>query len=321
MSITTKIYGGLKNEQRRTAFVLSGGGARGSYQGGVLKAAIEYGFFPEIITGTSIGAMNGAAFIQGITDYMEDLWHNISFEMLFGNVQHKNHENLRKSDNKIDDLGPVTKFMLQWMWLQHCSKKDKNGRLRALGKSIGYPIEGLNQIVREKFDEKKIRESNIEFALNSTKVFHHGKGLTGLQREILTKEEIPEGLLGEFLLASSTFFPLFELKEINKHLYVDGGISNNIPYEPAIAKGANDLIVVQIDGELLPQNAFRNYRLLSKSNDLRVMTLKAPSNIGSIKCFKSELTQIGFKAGYEEGCHFFDEYRKMVNFEDKTRRL
>ena len=42
------------------ALVLSGGGAKGSYQLGVWKALRELNIKFDIITGTSVGALNGA---------------------------------------------------------------------------------------------------------------------------------------------------------------------------------------------------------------------------------------------------------------------
>jgi NTE family protein len=44
----------------RTAFVLGGGGNRGAVQVGMLFALIEAGIRPDLIVGTSIGALNGA---------------------------------------------------------------------------------------------------------------------------------------------------------------------------------------------------------------------------------------------------------------------
>src|SRR5215470_7554943 len=43
-----------------TAFVLSGGGARGALQAGALRALLEAGIRPDVVVGTSIGAWNGA---------------------------------------------------------------------------------------------------------------------------------------------------------------------------------------------------------------------------------------------------------------------
>ena len=45
------------------ALVLAGGGARGSYQVGVWKALMELDWHPQIITGTSVGSLNGAMFV------------------------------------------------------------------------------------------------------------------------------------------------------------------------------------------------------------------------------------------------------------------
>ena len=52
-------------ETQRTALVLSGGGARGAYQVGVLRELVEQGFLArervEILVGSSAGSINAAA--------------------------------------------------------------------------------------------------------------------------------------------------------------------------------------------------------------------------------------------------------------------
>ena len=45
----------------RTAFVLSGGGNQGVSQVGMLRALLERGIRPDVVIGTSAGALNGAA--------------------------------------------------------------------------------------------------------------------------------------------------------------------------------------------------------------------------------------------------------------------
>lgn len=39
--------------------VLSGGGSKGAYESGCMKALQELGYHFDIVTGTSIGALNG----------------------------------------------------------------------------------------------------------------------------------------------------------------------------------------------------------------------------------------------------------------------
>ncbi len=57
------------------ALILSGGGARGSYQVGVIKYLNEIGWIPDLVCGTSIGAVNAAAYGTGIsTEKMAELW-------------------------------------------------------------------------------------------------------------------------------------------------------------------------------------------------------------------------------------------------------
>ncbi len=51
---------GLAGSPGRTAFVLGGGGSLGATQVGMLKALLESGVRPDLIVGTSIGALNGA---------------------------------------------------------------------------------------------------------------------------------------------------------------------------------------------------------------------------------------------------------------------
>ncbi|MBN1178473.1 MAG: patatin-like phospholipase family protein [Anaerolineae bacterium] len=52
-------------EISRVALVLSGGGGRGAYECGVYKYLEEAGIVPEILVGTSIGAINAAAIASG----------------------------------------------------------------------------------------------------------------------------------------------------------------------------------------------------------------------------------------------------------------
>ena len=71
-----------------TAFVLSGGASLGSVQVGMLRALYERGIAPDLITGTSVGAVN-AAFIGGrpptvdTADALAEVWHGIGPTTIF----------------------------------------------------------------------------------------------------------------------------------------------------------------------------------------------------------------------------------------------
>jgi NTE family protein len=60
-----------------TAFVLGGGGVHGAAEVGMLRALAERGIRPDLVVGTSIGALNGAVLAadpDGAVDRLTDLW-------------------------------------------------------------------------------------------------------------------------------------------------------------------------------------------------------------------------------------------------------
>ncbi len=64
--------------QRRTAFVLGGGGVLGSAEVGMIRALLERGVCPDLVVGTSVGAVNGAAVAAdptpAVAERLVDLW-------------------------------------------------------------------------------------------------------------------------------------------------------------------------------------------------------------------------------------------------------
>jgi len=62
----------------RTAFVLGGGGVLGAVEVGMLRALLEAGIRPDLLLGTSVGALNGALVAadpdHGVVDRLVDLW-------------------------------------------------------------------------------------------------------------------------------------------------------------------------------------------------------------------------------------------------------
>ncbi|MBQ5951044.1 MAG: patatin-like phospholipase family protein [Lachnospiraceae bacterium] len=60
--------------------VLAGGGGKGAYQAGVMKALAERGWDEKItaVSGTSIGALNAALFVMGDVEKTEAIWSSIS---------------------------------------------------------------------------------------------------------------------------------------------------------------------------------------------------------------------------------------------------
>ena len=66
------------------ALVLSGGGARGAFQVGVLKYLNEQNWHPELICGTSVGAINAVAIGCGVTiDRLARFWRSFNRQKVY----------------------------------------------------------------------------------------------------------------------------------------------------------------------------------------------------------------------------------------------
>ena len=74
-------------QEGKVAVVLSGGGNRGVAQVGMLRALVEAGVRPDVVLGTSVGSLNGAALARDPTptgiDELEAVWLGLSRERLF----------------------------------------------------------------------------------------------------------------------------------------------------------------------------------------------------------------------------------------------
>lgn len=71
----------------RVAFVLGGGGLLGAAEVGMLHALMDAGIIPELVVGTSVGAINGAAIAadpHGAVALLERVWHEVEEHDPFG---------------------------------------------------------------------------------------------------------------------------------------------------------------------------------------------------------------------------------------------
>jgi NTE family protein len=122
----------------RTAFVLGGGANRGAVQVGMLRALCERDITPDLLVGTSIGAVNAAAFagapsIEGV--YLAgDVWRRIVAE----------------------DVFPHGRFDGTWRFLQR--------------REAVYPIDGLRRVVRGFLRFERIEDSPVPLVVVATRL-------------------------------------------------------------------------------------------------------------------------------------------------------
>jgi NTE family protein len=88
-----------------TAFVLSGGSNQGVAQIGMLRALLERGIAPDVVIGTSAGALNGAALATSPTlakvDELEAVWLGLRGEQIFPGGNLKRAWNILRRDDHL----------------------------------------------------------------------------------------------------------------------------------------------------------------------------------------------------------------------------
>jgi NTE family protein len=96
-----------------TAFVLSGGGNQGVAQVGMLRALLERGIVPDVIVGTSAGALNGASIATSPTlekvDDLERVWLGLRGDQVFpGGALKRAWNVLRRDDHLSPNEGLIS---------------------------------------------------------------------------------------------------------------------------------------------------------------------------------------------------------------------
>lgn len=193
------------------ALVLSGGGSKGAYQIGVWKALRKLHIKFDIVTGTSVGALNGALITQKSYHHAIRLWKKMNLKLLFG-------ENAINSTNDIEVMKMYGISII---------------------KQGGMEAKELEELIEKEIKYKKFIKSNINYGLVTF-------NLTTKKPIQITKKEIPKNLIGDYLMASASCYPAFKKKEIEGNQYIDGGIFDNLPINLALSLGATEIIAVDL---------------------------------------------------------------------------
>ena len=191
----------------KRALVLSGGGAKGAYELGVYKALKRLGIKIDLITGTSIGAINGALLVTGEYKKAKKFWLKMSASDVFD-----------YDFKTVSEYPKVAKDIL---------------------KNKGLKFDRAEEFFREIINEDKIRKSKIDYGIVTF-------NLKNRVPKSLTKANIPHGKMLSYILASAACFPVVEMKNIDGDYYVDGGYYDNLPINLAIDMGADEIIAVDL---------------------------------------------------------------------------
>lgn len=202
----------------KTALVMAGGGSRGAYQAGCIKALEELNFHFDIVTGTSIGALNGIMVVQKDFDGLYDLWKNLTAKDVF--------------KNEVDiDLNPQ-------------SMLDQKNMIISFFKSFinekGADITPLKEKIYSLYNDEKFFASDIDYGLVTVTY----PKLTPLE---IKKQDMKPGEPVEYGIASGSCFPIFPVFKFNDQGYIDGGYFDNCPISLAYELGAEEILTIEVN--------------------------------------------------------------------------
>ena len=205
--------------ESKLALVLSGGGPRGAMQVGALRALMEANIVPDMIVGTSVGAINGA--------YLARFGYNLSaLEHLIEVWEH----------TARGDFAPGDFF-------------------RAILRNI-LPTARSNGYFRQASDfharhgiTPDLRFGDLigpDLYIVTSDISHHRATIFGLD---------PDDLVLDSMLASSAIPPWIPPLPLGDGLHIDGGAVSDVPIEPALRLGATEMIVLDLFNPSPPTNA------------------------------------------------------------------
>lgn len=249
----------------KLALVLSGGGARGIAHVGVLEVLEELNVVPDLVVGTSMGAVVGGLYCAGWSPAeLEELVSEIDWSSVFSDrVARRNLSFRRKQDDR-----PV---MIQT-------------RLHFDGLK---PVLPSGVIRAEKLD--LILSALETLSIPSTDFDRLTIPFRAVAADLATGEPVvlDSGSLATAIRASMSIPGAFPPVKLGGRDLVDGGISANLPVGIARSLGAEAIIAVDISSPLVTQEALGSFlaiynhlnSLLTASNVERDVALLGPGDL------------------------------------------
>nr|OTP50505.1 hypothetical protein A5881_001929 [Enterococcus termitis] len=247
----------------QTGLVLGGGGARGAYQIGVWQALKELNISIEIITGTSVGALNGALILQDDFEAAKNMWEKIDTQKILSfPITDVSTQTL---SGMMSQIGSFTRSAIQ---------------------SRGVSTQPLKSLIQETFSQEKMQQATTDFYLVTTE-------LPNMQEKEIRFKSCHSEQWQNWLLASASFFPAMAATKIADKYYVDGGYRNNIPVDLALNAGATECIIVDVKGPGITKP-------VKIPAVVSCLSLQTPWTMGAVLLFDGMRSTRNIQLGYLE---------------------
>lgn len=261
-------------DEKEYGLVLAGGGTKGAYQVGAWKALQELNIKIKGIAGASIGALNGALFLQNDYAMVSKMYETIKINnvMKISGVD---------GNKNIFDLSNIFNLASNYR------------------KQNGIDNTPLRKMIEKYIDMDKLYNSPIDFGL----VTYSVKSRQPLQK---FKNEIAKEEMVNYLLASSCF-PIFKPQIINNEEYYDGGLYDSAPTNMLIDKGYKNIILVDIAGVGLS-------RKLSTNKGIYLKIIRPSEDLGGTFDFNHTRIVNNIKLGYLDTMRAFNKLQGHIYY-------
>ena len=237
-----------QNTTPQIGLVLTGGGAKVAYQVGALQYIAEIGLKPQIIAGTSIGALNGATLASNFPfDYavqkLNDIWTKLG------------ETEIIRVDSKGKALNYLAKAFIpnfrHWlidftlrMGLSHNNKAllDPEPIERMLKETVNsHNLRNGIELWVTVFPSLNIPGLDYDWLTNIV------RAKMGTKAQWLKVQDCNDDeTLYNLILASAAIPLAFPHRKVNGQYYVDGGLADNVPLGALAARGCTHAIVIHL---------------------------------------------------------------------------
>jgi NTE family protein len=240
-------------DPRITALVLSGGGARGAYQAGVLAGLAEHGFVGtnaahfDILVGSSAGSINATTLASRSDDLhsgiagMQEVWRGLHADQVYRT-----------------DVASLGRTGARWAW-----DLTFGGATGNVGSKSLLDTTPLGGLLRKHIRFERIRANIDAGRLRALAVIatdlHTSNGVVFLQAAAglpVWKRRrwrvVNADIRAEHVMASSAIPIFFPPVGIDGRWYGDGSIRNTAPLAPAIHLGAERIVAIGVSGPPVP---------------------------------------------------------------------
>lgn len=256
----------MSKEKQKLGLVLEGGGVKGAYQIGALMAVRELLVEFDGVVGTSIGAINGAIYLEGGYSKLFDVWNEIQ-------------------TNTVFDLSDEETAALKGLDLKPAILRVMHEKKLGTFKMLESSYEKSQKFFETIVNEEDIRASGKDYGLVTFNI-------SDMQPVEKMMDEIDEGKLVDYIIASATF-PIFPPKIIDDKKYIDGGVYDNMPINLLVKNGYDKMLVIRTNVE-----SKQPKRKVEGNPDLFFITPK--EDLGPAMAFSSSRIHAYMQTGYDD---------------------